>query len=67
MAKQGRGRLGSQANEMVEGLKIKSRNKKAAAVQIKALYSTFKASDCTMVEVTTLLLFLYDGASCTNY
>lgn len=36
---------------MVDGLKIKSDDKKAAAEQIKALYNTFKASDCTMVEV----------------
>jgi len=44
----------AQANEMVDGLKIKSDDKKAAAEQIKALYNTFKASDCTMVEVNPL-------------
>lgn len=42
---------GAQANQMVEGLRIRSSDKGAAAEQIKALYNTFKASDCTMVEV----------------
>lgn len=44
----------SQADRMVEGLEIKSKDKKAAAQQIKALYKTFTESDCTMVEVNPL-------------
>ncbi len=42
----------AQANQMVEGLKIKG-DKKKAADQIKALYKTFTDSDCTMVEVSS--------------
>ena len=42
--------VGIQAAQVVEGLGVTS-DKKAAMDQIKALYTVFDKSDCTMVEV----------------
>ncbi|PNW70053.1 hypothetical protein CHLRE_17g703700v5 [Chlamydomonas reinhardtii] len=43
----------AQAMQMVEGLRVTG-DKAAAAKQIKALYTLFDKSDCTMVEVNPL-------------
>ena len=43
-----------QAAQVVEGLGVTS-DKKAAMDQIKALYTVFDKSDCTMVEVRPAL------------
>ena len=45
----------AQANEMAEGLQVTT-DRKAAAEQIKNLYNLFTSCDCTMVEVSKMVL-----------
>ena len=53
-----------QAAQVVEGLGVTS-DKKAAIDQIKALYTVFDKSDCTMVEVRSALLHAWPAARST--
>lgn len=55
---------GMQAAQVVEGLGVTT-DKKAAMDQIKALYTVFDKSDCTMVEVRRALPHAWPAAPST--